>query len=137
MQMAQMASLAIFGSRHRIRMPHPYTCFRKGWISKRDPRRCSSVGSGKRAPWSLDSTCRCYAAVEKDVLAPDTPPSCTTCTYSLSDFFGSFTTKYAFQSIPLPSGYTQYTAQWFEDFGTHAGDPAPSDPDDDAVDPHD
>jgi hypothetical protein len=54
-----------------------------------------------------------------------------TCPYSLSDFF-DFSTAHTFQSISLPSGYTQYTAEWFEDFsGT------PTDPDDDATNPDD
>jgi phospholipase C len=55
----------------------------------------------------------------------------TTCPYSLSDFF-DFSTQHSFQQISLPNGYTQYTAEWFEDFnGT------PTDPDDDAIDPQD
>jgi hypothetical protein len=54
----------------------------------------------------------------------------STCPYSLSDFFGGFATQYAFQPISLPPGFTQYNAEWFEDFsGT------PTDPDDDAIDP--
>ena len=64
-----------------------------------------------------------------DVEAPDAPPSCNTCTYSLADFF-DFTTQHPFQPILLPTGYTQYTPEWFENFsGT------PTDPDDDATDP--
>jgi hypothetical protein len=54
----------------------------------------------------------------------------TTCPYSLSDFFGNFSTVHTFQPISLPNNYTQYTADWFENFsGT------PTDPDDDAIDP--
>jgi len=69
-----------------------------------------------------------------DVLAPDTYTSnnClqSACPYSLSDFFGGFKTKYGFQQISLPPGYTQYTASWFENFNG-----APTDPDDDAIYP--
>jgi hypothetical protein len=60
----------------------------------------------------------------------DGPVACTTCSYSLSDFFGGFSTKYTFQQIMLPNGYTNYDAEYFENFtGT------PTDPDDDAIDP--
>lgn len=53
-----------------------------------------------------------------DHWAPDAFPSCpkSTCPYSLSDFFGNFSTN--------------YDAEYFENFtGT------PTDPDDDAIDP--
>jgi hypothetical protein len=93
---------------------------------------------GKPPPSGISPT---YAYA--DVLAPDTPnaPGCDLglCPYSLSDFFGGFATQYAFQPISLPSvlcnSQVCYNAEWFEDFGTHVGDPAPSDPDDDAIDP--
>jgi hypothetical protein len=70
-----------------------------------------------------------------DVLAPDGHFSYPPSPYSLSDFFSFSQTPTTFQSISLPNGYTQYDAEWFENFGTHAGDPVPSDPDDDAIDP--
>jgi phospholipase C len=67
-----------------------------------------------------------------DFLAPDARFSCSQCLYSLADFFGGFATQHPFQSIQLPPGYTQYTAEYFENFsGT------PTDPDDDAIDPQD
>jgi phospholipase C len=74
-----------------------------------------------------------------DVLAPDTPtaPGCSQqlCPYSLSDFFNFNQTPTTFQTIVLPPMLVGYDAEWFENFGTHTGDPAPSDPDDDAITP--
>jgi len=67
-----------------------------------------------------------------DYWAPDGPNACSTCTFGLSDFFVDFTkhpTPSPFTAIALPSPY--YNATYFEDFGLHQGDPAPSDPDDD------
>jgi len=76
-----------------------------------------------------------------DYWAPDGPITCTTCAYSLSDFFvpnlGNNPTPTPFTPIPLPpvlcNSQVCYDAEWFEDFGTHQGDSAPSDPDDDAI----
>ena len=70
-----------------------------------------------------------------DYWAPDGPHVCTTCqyTYSLADFFNFSQSPTTFTTIPLPSVLKNYNAEWFEDFGTHQGDPPPSDPDDDAV----
>jgi len=54
------------------------------------------------------------------------------CPFPLADFFVDFTkspTPSPFTAIALSSPY--YNATYFEDFGTHPSDPAPSDPDDD------
>ncbi len=68
-----------------------------------------------------------------DYWAPDGPNVCSSCKYALADFFDfSLKQPNPFTPILLPTPY--YNAQWFENFGTHQGDPAPSDPDNDAID---
>lgn len=73
-----------------------------------------------------------------DVLAPDafTSGNCkqSECPYGLSDFFDFAQAPITFQTIALPARLTGFNAKYFEDFGTHPGDPKPSDPDDDATD---
>jgi len=72
-----------------------------------------------------------------DYWAPDayTSGNCgpLVCPYGLSDFFDFNQSPTTFATIPLPPLLQEYTAQWFEDYGTHQGDRAPSDPDDDAI----
>jgi phospholipase C len=73
-----------------------------------------------------------------DVLAPDvyTSGNCLQllCPYGLSDFFDFNQGPNSFQPIALPPKLKRYDADYFKNFGTHADDPAPSDPDDDATD---
>jgi hypothetical protein len=74
-----------------------------------------------------------------DALAPDTPsaPGCNSslCPYSLSDFFNFSGSPSTFTTIPLPSilcpNGVCYDAEYFENFGLHAGDPPPEYPDED------
>jgi len=68
-----------------------------------------------------------------DYWAPDGPVVCKGCPYSLSDFFNFSQAPTKFTPIPLPPVLKTYTATYFENFGLHAGDPPPSDPDDDAT----
>jgi hypothetical protein len=55
--------------------------------------------------------------------------------YSLSDFFNFNQTPTTFTPIPLPLLLQGFDAEWFENYGTHPGDPAPQDPDQDAIEP--
>jgi phospholipase C len=60
-----------------------------------------------------------------DAQAPDAPPTCVTCSYSLSDFF-DFTHQNAFQPILHP----KYNATWFLHYYSNGNQP--EDPDSDA-----
>jgi phospholipase C len=62
-----------------------------------------------------------------DAQAPDAPPTCTTCLYSLADFF-DFTHQNTFQPILHP----KYNADYFIDY--YANGNQPDDPDDDVID---
>jgi hypothetical protein len=70
-----------------------------------------------------------------DYLAPDGHFSYPPSTYSLSDFFDFTQNPTTFTPIALPLLLQGYDAEWFENYGTNPGDPAPQDPDQDAVEP--
>jgi hypothetical protein len=67
---------------------------------------------------------------------PNNPTVCSRllCPYGLSDFFYFGQTPTTFQTIVLPPVLNGYNAEYFENLGTHPGDPPPQDPDDDLID---
>ncbi|HXM63138.1 MAG TPA: alkaline phosphatase family protein [Terriglobales bacterium] len=69
-----------------------------------------------------------------DYLAPDAPFSDHNATlYSLSDFFDFSQKAREFHPLAIAPPYQQYNAEYYENYGLHAGDHPPADPDDDAI----
>jgi hypothetical protein len=94
-------------------------------------------GAFLHLPGSLSGTGISPLYFYADVLAPDGPnaPKCTSCPYSLSDFFNFSQSPTAFTTIPLPpilcpDRTSCYNPDYFENYGLYTGQSAQN-PDED------